>query len=103
MSSRRKSYSAEFKSKVALSAIREEGSLSELSSRFGVNVNVISKWKKQVLSGVPDIFSGKQEMRQITNDEQIKELHAKIGELTVEKDFLQNVSNKLGLGGGRRW
>ena len=103
MSSKRKSYSAEFKSKAAISAIREEGSLSELSSRFGVNVNIISKWKKQALSSLPDIFSSKQEMRQVTNDEQIKALHAKIGELTVEKDFLQSVSNKLALSAGRRW
>ena len=103
MSSKRKSYSAEFKSKAAISAIREEGSLSELSSRFGVNVNIISKWKKQALSSLPDIFSSKQEMRQVTNDEQIKALHAKIGELTVEKDFLQSVSNKLAVSGGRRW
>ena len=91
MSIKRKSYSAEFKSKVALAAIREEGSLSELSSRYCVNVNVISKWKKQALSSLPELFSSKHEMRQITNDEQIKELHAKIGELTVEKDFLQSV------------
>lgn len=103
MSQRRKTYSAEFKSKVALAAIREESSLSELSSRYGVNVNVISKWKKQALISLPDIFSNKHEMRQITNDEQIRRLHAKIGELTVEKDFLQNVSSKLGLIGGRKW
>ncbi len=103
MSQERKTYSAEFKSRVALAAIREEGSLSELSSRFGVNSNVISKWKKQALCSLSDIFSGKHEMRQMSNDQQIKELHAKIGELTVEKDFLQDVSNKLGLSGGRKW
>lgn len=103
MSQKRKTYSAEFKSKVALAAIREEGSLSELSSRFGVNVNVISKWKKQAVSSLTDIFSNKHEVRQLSNDQQIKALHAKIGELTVEKDFLQEVSTKFALGGGRKW
>ena len=47
MTVKRKRHSPEFKSKVALAALREEGSLSELSSRFGVNANMISKWKKQ--------------------------------------------------------
>jgi transposase len=103
MSQKRKTYSAEFKSKVALAAIKEEGSLSELSSRFGVNVNVISKWKKQVLVSLADIFSGKHETRQLSNDQQLKELHAKIGELTVEKDFLQEVSMKFASSGGKKW
>ncbi len=103
MSSKRKSYNAEFKSKVALAAIREENSLSELSSRFGVNANVISKWKKQAISNMVEIFSGKQESRELSNDHRIKELHAKIGELTVEKDFLQEVSMKFALNGGKKW
>ena len=47
MANKRKTHSPEFKTKVALSAIREEGTLAELSSRYGVNSNMISKWKKQ--------------------------------------------------------
>lgn len=93
MSVKRKSYSPEFKSKIALSAIREEASLTELSSRFGINVNMISKWKKQALEGFKDIFAGKLERQAKSEDARIKELHAKIGELTVEKDFLQTASN----------
>ena len=101
MTNKRKTHSPEFKTRVALAAIREEGSLSELSSRFGINPNMISKWKKQALQGFNNIFSGKQERTQISNEQQVKELHAKIGELTVENDFLQQVSNKLGLNGGK--
>lgn len=100
---KRKSHSPDFKSKVALAAIREEGSLSELSSRFGVNANMISKWKKQAICSFSDIFSNKKEIQASSNDQQIKELHAKIGELTVEKDFLQEVSKKFALRGGRQW
>lgn len=103
MSVKRKNYSAEFKSKVALAAIREEASLAELSSRFGVNVNVISKWKQKALLGFSNIFSSTHETQHLSNEQQIKELHAKIGELTVEKDFLQNISMKLNLNGGRKW
>lgn len=64
---------------------------------------MISKWKKQALLSFSDIYSGGRENVQITNDQQIKELHAKIGELTIEKDFLQTASSKLGLRGGRQW
>ena len=103
MSNNRKTYSTEFKSRVALAAIREEGTLSELSSRFSVNANMISKWKKQALESFGDIFSNRRESAQLSNDQQIKELHAKIGELTIEKDFLQAASAKLGLRGGRTW
>lgn len=103
MSGNKKIYSAEFKSKVALAAIREEGTLSELSSRFRVNANMISKWKKRALESFSDIFSNRRETIQVSNDYQIKELRAKIGELTVEKDFLQVASVKLGLRGGRMW
>ena len=95
-------YSAIFKIKVALSAIREEGALNELSARYGVNANMISKWKKQALNNINGAFSGKNERSEVSNDQQIKQLHAKIGELTVEKDFLQDVYEKLGRNGGLR-
>ena len=93
MSVKRKNHSPEFKSKVALAAIREEASLSELSSRFGVNANMISKWKKKALQGFKEIFSNNSQIQEKSNDIQVKELHAKIGELTIEKDFLQRASN----------
>ena len=60
-------YSAIFKTKVALSAIREEGTLNELSARYGVNANMISKWKKQALNNMNSIFSGKYERSEISN------------------------------------
>lgn len=83
--------------------MREEGSLAELSSKFGVNPNVISKWKKQALRSFKDIFSGKAESHQMSNEAQVKALHAKIGELTIEKDFLQEVQEKFAHSGGKRW
>ena len=103
MTVKRKSHNPEFKSKVALAALREEGSLSELSSRFGINANMISKWKKQALYSFSNIFLNQKENIQISNDEQIKELHAKIGELTVEKDFLQSSYTKFASRGGKQW
>ena len=56
---------------------------------------MISRWKQQALAAFGDIFSGKQVARELSNDQQVKELHAKIGELTVERDFLVAASKKL--------
>lgn len=103
MSGKRIRYTSEFKAKVVLCALREEHSLSELTSRFGVNPTMISKWKKQAILGLSNIFSGKQEKGEESNDQAIKELHAKIGQLTVERDFLQEASSKLQFPGGKKW
>ncbi len=62
--------------------------MAQLSARFGVHPNMITKWKRQAVDGLADVFSGKRERRQGDSEARIKELHAKIGELTVEKDFL---------------
>lgn len=89
---KRKVHSPEFKAKVALEAIRGEQTLSELAGRFGVNVNQISKWKKEALEGMSDIFSGKRVKKDDAHERQIEKLHAKIGQLTIERDFLERVS-----------
>ena len=86
---KRKTYSAKFKSKVALEAIRGELTLAELASKYGVNPNMITRWKKQAIDGMEGTFSQRgQTSRDASDETQIKELHAKIGELTVERDFL---------------
>lgn len=89
---KRKVHSAEFKAKVALEAIRGESTLVEMASKFGVNVNQISKWKREALEGMSDIFSGNTTKRDDAYEKQIEKLHAKIGQLTVERDFLERVS-----------
>ncbi len=63
---------------------------------------MISKWKKQALDNMNSAFSGKCERSEVTNEHQVKQLHAKIWELTVERDFLQDVYKKLGRNGGLR-
>ncbi len=89
---KRGAHSPDFKAKVALEAIRGEKTLSELASQYGVNVNQISKWKKEALEGMSDIFSGKKKNREVSTQKEIERLHAKIGELVVERDFLEKVS-----------
>ena len=86
-------YSAEFKAKVAKEAIKGEETLAQLASRFGVHPTQISSWKQQALDGITGIFAGKA-TPQKAHEKEIKELHAKIGMLTVERDFLAEVSGK---------
>jgi transposase len=92
---KRRNHSPAFKAKVALEALRGEKTLSELSSQYGVHANQISTWKKQLLKASPDIFSGKVSISDGDHEKEIRRLHEKIGQLTVEKDFLVKVSGKL--------
>lgn len=85
---KRKRYSAEFKAKVALEAIKGERTISELGSRYGLHPNMITNWKRQAIENMAETFSSKAERARTTDDGQIKDLHAKIGQLTVERDFL---------------
>ena len=103
MSRIRKSHSADFKAQVALAAIREDATIAELTSRYGVHATVIHRWKKEAIAALSAGFSGKQERQESDRTSQIKELHAKIGQLTVERDFLVDASKRLGLFGGRKW
>ncbi len=81
-------FSAAFKAKVALEALRGDQTLAELAARHKVHPNLITTWKRQAGEGLVDVFSGKPGRREVSHEAEIKELHAKIGELTVEKDFL---------------
>ena len=102
MVSRRK-FSSDFKSRVALEALREESTLSELSKKYNIHPNQISHWKKQAIEGFNDIFSSSHDKDMVNHEDEVKELHAKIGQLTVERDFLASASKRLGIGGGKKW
>ena len=83
----RKRYSAEFKAKVALEAIRGELTISQLGSKHGVHQTMINAWKKQTMENPSTVFEGRPEAGK-TREEDIEKLHAKIGQLVVERDFL---------------
>ncbi len=91
---KRRKYSAEMKARVALEALREERTTAELSSRHNVHPNLIAKWKKQARESLVDVFSGGGQKRDAQHEVEVKELHAKIGELTVERDFLAKVFDR---------
>jgi transposase len=79
---KRKRYSAEFKAKVG------EQTLAELATRFGLHPNMITNWKRQAINNMAETFSSKAKKNAAADEAQIKELHAKIGQLTIERDFL---------------
>jgi transposase-like protein len=87
MSSKRKRYSPEFKAKVALAALKNEETTTELSQRFGIHPTMIAEWKKNLLDGASQIFDKHQKSKKET-DAKIDELHRQIGQLKVENDFL---------------
>lgn len=92
MKKQRRNHSAAFKAKVALEAAREEKTLAELSQQYGVHVKQISAWKQQLLEQVSEVFERSTDKKR-NFEAEVKELHAKIGGLTMERDFL---SDKLG-------
>lgn len=102
MSRTRKNHPASFKAQVALSALREDAPVSELALKYGVHATVIHRWKKEALSSMEQGFSGKLAKSATDHETQIKELHAKIGQQSVELDFLLNASARLGLGGAKK-
>lgn len=88
MSKIRKNHSASFKLKVALAAIREDGTLDELALKFGVHRSQVSKWKVQLEKEGSSLFESKRDPKHRTGTDSATALYEKIGQLTVERDFL---------------
>lgn len=88
MKTTRKRYTAEFKAKVALEAIRGELTLAELAAKHGIHPTMIATWKRQAIAGMAATFSGTAEASKAAGEAEIEKLHAKIGQLVVERDFL---------------
>jgi len=87
MASKRRKFSASFKAKVAMAALRGDRTLAELADQYGVHVNQISSWKKQLQQHAEQLFAARDNERR-NHEQQIEKLHAKIGQLTMERDFL---------------
>lgn len=97
----RRNHAPGFKAKVALAAIRGDKTLAELAEHFDVHPNQISEWKQQLLESAPGVFGGMSKAKAAEPD--LKVLHAKIGQLTLEDDFLEGALTKpvLSLSKGR--
>ena len=97
----RRNHTPAFKAKVALAAIRGEKTLAELAQQFDIHLNQITQWKGQLVEGAAGVFGrGKTEAGPAPVD--LKALHAKIGELALENDFLEGALAKAGLPSAKR-
>ena len=96
----RRNHSPAFKSKVALAAIKGEQTITELAQKFDVHPNQITQWKGQLLEQASTVFEQGSAPKDSPVD--IKTLHAKIGELALENDFLEGALTKAGLLSAKR-
>ena len=87
MGRKRRNHSSAFKAKVAVAALKGDKTMAELAEQFDVHPNQIQDWRKKLLENADAVFGGSEQERSDTAG-QIKELHAKIGQLTMERDFL---------------
>ena len=94
MTGKRKRYSAEFKAKVAMEALRGELTTAQLATKHGVHQTLIGDWKRQAVEGLVTVFSGSAEAKEGMREEDVEKLHAKIGQLVVERDFLAKASGR---------
>jgi transposase len=85
---KRKRYAPEFKAKVALDALKGEQTMAELASKYSLHPNMIANWKRQAIDNMAEGFSSKTDRTKELDETQLKDLHAKIGQLTIERDFL---------------
>lgn len=96
----RRNHSAKFKATVALAAIRGEKTLVELSEQYKVHANQIGQWRAELLERATEVFATAAEKREAGPD--VKTLHAKIGQLTLENDFLAGALGRMGDASAKR-
>lgn len=97
----RRTHSPAFKAKVALAAVKGEKTLAELAQQYDVHPNQITTWKNQLLDGAAGVF-GAEKAEPVAAPVDLKALHAKIGELALENDFLSGALSKAGLLSAKR-
>ncbi len=84
----RRRFTGDLKARVALEALRGDRTVQEIAARHKVRPNQVSTWKRQTMEGLSAVFSNGTEQAQRDRETELRDLHAKIGELTVERDFL---------------
>ena len=96
MTSKRKRYSVEFKAKVALEALRGELTTAQLAAKHSIHHTMVGEWKKQALEGLTAVFADRSAAQEAakSSEAEIETLHAKIGQLVVERDFLAKASGR---------
>jgi transposase-like protein len=94
----RRTHTPEFKARVALAALREDKTMAQLCQEFDLHVNQINDWKRQLIEGAAQAFNG----ASVQPEVDLMPLQAKIGQLTLENDFLERALTKAGLLSAKR-
>jgi transposase len=94
MMGKRKRYSADFKAKVALEALRGDLTIAQLVTKHGVHQTLINTWKRQAVEGMAAVFGDKVEAVEASREAEVEKLHATIGQLVVERDVLRRASGR---------
>jgi transposase len=98
----RRNHSAAFKAKVAIAAIKGERTIAEIAEQFDIHPNQVTAWKAQLEGGAAEVFDNGGSAARAEPPVDVKALHAKIGELTLENDFLEGALSKAGLLNAKR-
>ena len=96
MTGKRTRYSAEFKAKVALEALRGGLTAAQLAAKYGIHQTMVGEWKRQAMEGLIGVFSGRPAAQETAKsaEAEVEKLHAKLGQLVVERDFLAKASGR---------
>ena len=98
----RRNHTPVFKAKVALAAVKGDRTLAQLAEQFDVHPNQITSWKAQLEGSAAEVFGAGSGHGAVPSAVDVKSLHAKIGELTLENDFLEGALTKAGLLSAKR-
>ena len=102
MRGKRRTHKPEFKAKVALAALQGDLTMAEIMKKFDVHANQVTDWKKQLSSSAPEVF-GRTTSNKEESEEEVQVLHAKIGQLTMENDFLERGLERIHGPRGKKW
>jgi len=97
MKRHRRKHSAEFKARVALEAIKGIKTLSEIAQEYEIHPVMVGKWKTEMLDRLPELFEGQNHKSSKDSEKEQEQLHRKLGQLTMEVDFLEKKCKQLGI------
>lgn len=102
MKKQRRKHTAEFKARVAIESIQGLKTVSEIAKEYEVHPVMVGTWKKEMLERLPELFQAQNAKKDLTADKEKEELHRKVGQLTMEVDFLEKKCRQLGIPGKGR-
>ena len=97
MKKQRRKHTAEFKARVAIEAIRGVKTISEIAADFEIHPVMVGNWKKEMLEHLPELFANKNAKNEQSIEKETAQLHRKVGQLTMEVEFLEKKCKQLGI------